>query len=620
MPTYRFEVGGEILRVDAPSQSAAEQALIQSDTYKRLAPPREVEGYQNPVRSALLGMGQVVGEALPYGEFSPQDEQQMLDAQAAYPLSYGVGQAVPYVGASLAAAGATGGMSLPAQIGAQAAAGGAIGLARGGPEQALYDAALAAGGDVAGRAVQLPFGLGLKTQAGKGAQAAQAAQQGYEVMPSTYVDAPRTTQIVQGGLESLPGASMPLDEMAATNQALYNRQAAEAIGETAAEAPTDTVLADARKRIGETLNRLTPKGTRISPDSQALQELDQIADDALSPFVRGEADPVSDAVERMREVFSEPDLDARDLFRHQSWLGKKAQDAFSNRNSTLGHALSDMQDLILDLLRRNASKSDAAAFDKARQEYRVLSALESPGILNPVSGDVSAPRLASYLSRRDRAGFLERQGEQLPLYEGTRFLGRNQRELPSSSTTERGALQRLVAQTGLGATGGAGVGYTQGDPLEGAMYGAGLLGGANLAGRAYTSAPARNWMTRSLPPWGQTAARLSGQLGTRAGVGDASVGDASAEELPPFNPEQRKRLSQAVELATEMGAENVARQLSMYRNRVLEGKATAQDLNAAQKILTDIRDRARKTGNTDLTRTIESLFLDTRLLFVDDED
>jgi hypothetical protein len=513
------------------------------------------------------------------------------------------------MGAALATGGATAGAPFLTQMGAQSAAAGGIGMARGGPEQALVDAALGAGGEVLGKGAQVALAPGLRG-ASQGSQILtdSAEQMGYRVLPSTRASGggERFRNTFEGGLEAIPGSSAPLARLSQDNQALFNRTAAEALGEQA-EGVTDTVLSDARKRLGGIFDQLMGRERQVPVTDEVLARIAAIDEDSIAPFIRGEEDPVGSALTRLRELLGEGTIDAATLMKQQSRLGKQARQAFRGENSNpdLGHGLLDIQEVLLDMAQSGLSQQEREAFRVAREQYRTLSSLETGTITNAATGDVSPAKLANFLQRRDPRGFLE-GGNRSPLYEGTRFLGRVQKPNASSGTAER-----MWAQGAIGGAAGA-VASPDESELMGAGAGAALgLGLPYGLARGYLSQPLRNWVTRSAGPAEQTATRLAGHAAARS--------QQEAQAMPAINPVQWRRLNEAVDMAASLGAEHTARRLALYRSRFAEGRGTAEDLDKAQGVLRDARDRARRAGDEELVGAIENVFLDTRSLFFDED-
>ena len=456
--------------------------------------------------------------------------------QAHQPTATAIGGTAPYLGASLGAAALTGGAGFLPTLLAQAGAAGAVGASQPGTwDERLIrggtDAALAAAGEGVGKLVGKVFAPGMRPVTGSGANhIAEAEKLGFQVLPSTEMapGAHHLRQTIEGGLEATPGGGAVLGKVTQNNQARLERIAAEAIGENA-DAPTDEVLAAARKRIGSDFDATLPKGKLLNTVAEDLAKLDEIESEFIAPWVRPGEGVIGDLIAKARNAIQAGEIDAGVLKTQQSALGKQGHQALRGpmSNPELGHGLLDVRSLLLDIAKRELPAPDAARLTQARNQYRILSSLESGTIIDPVTGNVSAAKLANYLQRRDRGGFAEGK-DKSPLYEATRFLGRLQRPLNSPGTAERMFLSNTFR--GVGGLTGAALGSGGGDPNE-------LLGGAAGAGigafalpamlaAGYKSPAMRSWLTRQAHPLEALATRFGGRVAAIAARG-ASENDAN---------------------------------------------------------------------------------------------
>lgn len=537
-----------------------------------------------------------------------QTPEQLQALREQHPIASAIGESAPYLAGGLLTGGAMSGMGLAANLAGQAGTAGAIGFSQPGSlservQRGAVDAALGAAGEGAGRLV----GRVVAPQLAPRAMATSAEELGYGVLPSTRAQGvgQKFRQVVEGGLEASSGGGR-FAAMHEGNQALLNRAAAESIGEVA-EAPTDTVLASARARIGDTFGALLPKGKDIPVDDAITAQVDEIADKAISPFIRGEADPIGTSVKRLQEHLAKGSMDAGDLMALQSRLGKQGRQALRGENSNpeLGHALLDMQEALLDLARRNMSPEEAAAFTGARQQYRNLMTLESGQNIDPVTGQVYPGRIANFLQRRDRRGFLE-GGNRSPFYEGVRFMAREQKPLPTSGTAERSFLREALRPAYLG-VGGAlgGAQYSENDVAGGAAGAALGLVAPYAAARAYLSPAMRNAFTRAP---GATEQAITRGVGIGATRSMAPQGKDETDR--EFNERARKveqemsRASPAIQelglMAEGLGATNLARRLSLYQGTSVERTELREEI-ARMK---DRAERGHQFELADKLRTI----------------
>lgn len=408
-----------------------------------------------------------------------QPPPEYLAGRMANPVTAAIGESAPYAAASLGAGLLPGAARLVPGALYQAATGAAVGGAMpGSTDERLHraglDAAAGALGVVGAPGIARLFGGPGRYAALPPAERAivdQAREEGFKVLPSTLSgQRARARNAFEGRLEANPGSANLMNDFTDHNQSAFNKLAAESIGEMEAPAPTAAVLNAARKRLGATYDTLMPDSRAIPLTQQDSQALVQLVDDSIRPFIV-DTDPVARAVDRILVQFNTGATNARWVHTTQSRLRQMGQDMLRSPsgNSTIGHGLLDVADFLQSQIgQRGLSATERDLFQTTNTQYRLLSTLEHGSITDSVRGDVSPVRLASYLSRRDRYGFVE-GNDQSSLYNATRFLGRLQPRLPSSGTAERMGGGNLPF--GLGAGGAVGA-LGAGEPLTAAASGA----------------------------------------------------------------------------------------------------------------------------------------------------
>ena len=498
--------------------------------------PQELSGAElvaretGPVDAALIGVGRGfdqlrrgIGNLLMPGTpfDDPFADQAYAALQQQHPLATGIGESAPYMVGGLGAGAMLRGGGLLANLGAQAATAGGIGAAQPGTaserlQRGAIDAAIGAAGEGLGRGFGRMLAPRFGQQTGRAAEIIRTAEdQGYKVVPRTRArGSGRFAQTTEGWLESTPGGAVALGNLAEHNQRILNRAAAKAVGETG-DALDETALAAADKRIGDQLDKLMSPDLKIPVTKELNTRLASIYDESVQPYIASTPD-AKGALKRAEELIvkhEDAGIPADVLQKQISRLGKVAKRNMAE-NPDLGHALYDIQDVLLDAAKNAMSPEDAKAFTVARRQYRDLMTLQSGvHILDTTTGDVSASNLATALRRRDKAGFA-RGGRNDALYTGARLLGRMQKPLPTSHTPAR----QFLTQALLGGSGGA-YGATQADdPLVG--FGLGLMGGAMAPyalARLYGSPVANRALTRIPGVTEQAATRAAG-LGTARGL------------------------------------------------------------------------------------------------------
>jgi hypothetical protein len=498
----------------AAKQSGDTERLAKAKEQVELANAGAPRAAWEGIKRGFSETGRGLMQGFSGDESLPEPQSHGYQVMAAKnPFITGMGEASPYVLASLGTAAATGGAGLIPALLAQAGAAGTVGLMQPGTvtdrlARGATDAALGAVGEGVGRAVIGGVGRalapGMRPAAADATALVNEAQQaGYKVLPSTRMGpgGDKLRQVVEGGMEATPGGAMALGKVSQDNLEQLARHAGEAIGERVnpltGEIPgvTDRALARARARIGNTYETVFTSGKTFTIPPVAAKKLDFIEAESIAPFIHGTADPIGASIERLRRMVEEGTINARELHQQQSRLGKQGVQALSgaNSNPVLGHGLLDMRSLLLDIAEANLEPAERAAVQQARSQYRVLSALESGGNVDSVTGKINPGTMANYLARRDRAGFLE-GGNRSPLYTGVRFLGRAQPALKTPGTAER----LWMGSALTGATGGVtGAGMSENDVMGG-LAGAGI--GAMLPygiGKAYLRPGMQNWLTRT---------------------------------------------------------------------------------------------------------------------------
>ncbi len=530
MPTYRITApDGTVYRVTGAGTEQEALAQLQTQLLKQepdlLA---ALVSEYGPVDAALIGAGKSLvdtweGAKQLFGQGRTEEERAETERlyaplKKARPTATGVGESAPYL---LAGGVAGAGPSLARTVGRQALAGAGVGALQEGDAidravNTVTEGAIGGAGGALGHVAGRLFGAGLE-QAAPHIQRtiARAQGQGYEVLPTTGLPGRNLKQIVQGSLETMPGSAYALDQLAQRNADRLAASAAEAIGQRGAPL-VDETLAAARRDIGGRIEDIAQTVPQVDV-TPVIADLQRMLRTRTAPMIAGPEDPVGALVARteaylvdaaQRGGVTGPDL-------QQSAIGEQAR-SIQQAHPALADALFDLQQSLLNALERSTPAARQGEMALARRQYRTLSQLEAGQNVDPVTGKVHAGRLASYLQRKDRYGFTEGHNRS-PLYEGTRFLGRQQPELPTSGTGERTMGREILKSMGAGlGLGGAG-GLAGGDPVEGGALGS--LAGLGLgfiapyaAARAYLHPLAYDWMRATAPGIIRNPLAASGQL------------------------------------------------------------------------------------------------------------
>jgi hypothetical protein len=351
--------------------------------------------------------------------------------------------------------------AMPAQQGAQPQQGGAAGsITGGGSTLGQVGADASAALTEAQRAIMLRGrGMGFRTTPGQETGS-------------------KSLQQMEARMESNPFFSGPFNAIKDANQTVLNRSAAQAIGENTDELSAP-VIARAADRIGQVFDNVGDDAVRVFDTSQATSRLAAVLDEAADVTTRPMTDNI--LVQRAMQYAQTGQATGTQLASLSSKLGKVARKEMTSAmgDRDLGQALFAVKELTDDLLMQNMDDVTKALFAQARQQYRNLMTLESKGVVNTSSGNVSGLNLASTLASKDKSGFV-RNKNQTPMYDAARFAQAFRPIVGNSGTATRMMdVSPLSMALSLPSNLAAGA-YTSGPSaaLARAVTGPGLAGGA----------------------------------------------------------------------------------------------------------------------------------------------
>jgi hypothetical protein len=216
--------------------------------------------------------------------------------------------------------------------------------------------------------------------------------------------------------------------------------------------------------------------------------------------------------------------------KYQGWrseLGRMARGS-----DTEAHYAGQVKKALDEAFNSQISGADAEAWKTASRQYgnlkNVLQAMGGAGT-EQLSGNIPPSQLAQALTRQvGKEGKALGRGDLNELSKvGRAFISEN---IPDSGTAQRSFYQNLLtgnlASAGLGAGGGAGIGYMYGGP-KGALEGSGLgaaatLGGPKLAQALMNSKAGQSYLTKGIVPISQTQRDILAQALRLGGTGLAS--------------------------------------------------------------------------------------------------
>ena len=521
------------------------------------------------LESAVIGMGRT-GDKIVSGVsniFADEDQratlaQEQAEKDRAYgmlsqerPYSTMTGEIIPYFAAPLGvAAQTTGGaiktlaspvtkglLSLGARVQKSPLADAVLtGMGLGGitysddqEQQAIQAGAEGAAGDVIGRLlgrVVQPVQSRLSGQMeelmewGKG--------MGYKLLPSVETGSIPLKQF-EASLKSTPSTSGPMVEVAEANQSRHNRIALQSIGEDGDEISAEA-LGKAHAKISKEFGDLTKDEKVLLDYGEDGTILDAI-DDNLSNMGIDSVDDIDGAqkvVDRVLNKLRDGDVISGTNYQIlQSKMGNKTRALLaSNVNSEieLGYVHAAIKEALDDAVEKGLGPEKLEAFKNARQKWRNKLFIESPGVVNTGSGDLSPAKLANVLNRRDKPGYLRGQ-DKSDLYQLGRF-GQAFKDIADSGTATRSFVGNLQNQLGIGGVlvGGGLLGQQAlrqaGLNIDPAYVG--LLAGAPLATQGLFNVGARGYIKGGGWPL------KSGLIPPITKDLPAAIGDATRQYLP----------------------------------------------------------------------------------------
>jgi hypothetical protein len=304
----------------------------------------------------------------------------------------------------------------------------------------------------------------------------------------------RALQQMEARMESSPFTSGPFNTIKVNNQNALNRAVAQGIGETA-DTIDSAVLAQADARLGEVFERVADRVPKAIIGDDVVNSLARIE----SEFSGVLSKPLLDnsLVKRTFDIAAKGEATGAELRSLSSKLGRAAKSAMRNEPEQ-GLAFYQVKDMVDEIVSQNLDDATREVFNAARGQYRnLMTLLSRNNVVNPSTGNVSGPNLASALMSRDKRGFTF-GGNTSDMYDAARFSQ---------------AFKPIVGDSGTATR------SMQMGPMD-----ALLSVPTNIAARAYVSQPAQSAAMlgqRGLVPnaYGDAIARRVRPSGAATGVG-----------------------------------------------------------------------------------------------------
>lgn len=376
-----------------------------------------------------------------------------------------------------------------------------------GPSSSTSAATVSATPQISARTSQfVPVGDDVSAGLTDGQRTAMAAGQrlGMRTTPG-QASGSKVLQQLEAKLESQPASSGTFFDIKRNNARTLNRAVAAEMGEQADDISAD-VLDRAYTRMGGVFDSVADDVPRAVDPDAFLARLAEV--EAQNEGMLSESLLDNSLVRRYFTLAESGQPTGAQLNNLQSQLGKAANSKRMT-DPAQAQALREVQNLILDDIGRGLTPEAEQAFREARRQYRTFAMVaDKPNILNPATGTVSGPNLASTLQRTDRTGYALGRTDS-PMYDAARFSQAFKPLVGDSGTATRSPLNMLEMAASV--------------PI-------------NLTTRAYASTPGVNVATsltnlmregvapESLSPTNANALRrLLGLTGGAAGVGSTSL-------------------------------------------------------------------------------------------------
>ncbi len=473
-----------------PQQAAPDYEKMFEATYGMTGPQQALYGATVAPFETAAGLGQLTGTVAPEtiqgvqqaGEVARGTLPGMAGNIPAHILTaMGPGMGLKAAGLAaqsprLAAAGSA--AMAPTTLPGAAAAGGIYSAIQPGtPEERAVAGGLGAAGGFAGGAIGRGIGAALGPKTVRPEALALEAQ-GVPLKLSQRSDS-QALKWMDAAFESLPLTSGPQQRLTDASQKAFNRAVLSRAGVKADEA-TEEVMNQAYDRFDDIYTRFT-KGREITLGDEFLDDIAKVEVSESTLFPSTRSPEIQQVIKDATDLAERGKIASESLQAERSIMAKNARSARRAGNNAQAEGYEALVDALDNALERELPQKAKEQLATARAQYSVMKTLEKVGI---DEGNISPARLANRLKVEDRKGYLTGRG---PLMETAKAGKAVLPAAPSSGTAQR-ALYQNLAQGGLGAGVGGGVGALAGQDVQSAGTGAivGLAGPRALRSTMYS--------------------------------------------------------------------------------------------------------------------------------------
>src|ERR1700691_1865342 len=327
------------------------------------------------------------------------------------------------------------------------------------------------------------------------AQLAQLARDRYGIqLKAPQLGLSPSLTYANSALKMVPGSGAGAEDSLVRSQ--WQRAISREMGENATQITPD-VLSNALSRSGGVMERIE-SGAKVGLDDQFVHRASQIESDAQSSLTEAEYGVVKRQLDSVMKNLEPGDTLSGTTYGNLIHKGSPLDAALNSSDSNIRNYAGQIKGALQSSLSRSLSPEDAAAYQKARYQYKVAKTVQpltlGPDAVNgpqPSIGEISPAKFRMAVNRSFGNSIALAAPGEVPMRDLAR-IGERLKEPPSSGTAERGSLM----YAGLHAAELAGA-YATGHYAGLLPAAAGVAGGV-VGGRLASSYLRSNWLANRL--------------------------------------------------------------------------------------------------------------------------
>ena len=259
-------------------------------------------------------------------------------------------------------------------------------------------------------------------------------------------------QIVNSGAErSIQFADIYDDLIQRPNQNLMQRKVLRSLGSDA-ETFTGTTMGNIRATLSNERTDILKAAPKLGIDAKIIDDLGKVKADYNKNVARlGQDDPIVKQVDNVLESLEGKSvIDAKDYSRMRQQLRGAHKSAIKN-DPNQAFALQHTIDALDELFRRQAGEGLADRFHTNTQRFRMLKAVDGPGVVQPNS-TISFPSMRRQLDKNFESEFTFNQADEFgsspefkELFDTTKVLSHFKGIIGDSGTVPASELRTLIS-------------------------------------------------------------------------------------------------------------------------------------------------------------------------------